>query len=269
MVDVDDSHKTFLLPLTHPITPLIPFLEKLLAESPAAREEMMLLTLPYVVLPHRVRPLPFLPSLSNSFLQYPSALAPPNHFNLPLDSANPYHQQPLITTLSPSTPYPIYIEGSSVIAPYFNSRFSFYPPLITVAAKLLFVARKELFPIRAPPHLPQAPADGVTGITQEDFREFNRHPAAKLCRLVSWDWLNGCPIQVGGDDDQQIGEGWEESKVWDTEWWRRLLCGDCRLERPKYLPGDFFKFGSMRGSWQGREYVSPFSSSPFLTNPHP
>jgi hypothetical protein len=30
-------------------------LEKLAAESPAAREEIILLTLPYVVLPHRVR----------------------------------------------------------------------------------------------------------------------------------------------------------------------------------------------------------------------
>jgi len=65
----------------------------------------------------------------------------------------------------------------------------------------------------------------------------------------------------GDDDEIEIGEGWEESKVWDTEWWRRLLCRDRELERPKYLPGNVFKLGSMRGGWHGKEYVS----DPFLS----
>ena len=132
------------------------------------------------------------------------------------------------------------------------------PPLITIAAKLLFVARKEIFPIGIPPHLPQAPGPGIVGITQEDFREVNRSPGARLCRVVTWDWDNGRPKRVGGvvGDGLDIeDEDWEESKVWDTEWWRRLLCRDCELGRPKYLPGDVFKLGSMRGNWHGREYV--------------
>ena len=85
----------------------------------------------------------------------------------------------------------------------------------------------------------------------------NRNPAARLCRVVTWNWDTGSPNRVGGDggDGCEIEEGWEESKVWDTEWWRRLLCGDCRAQRPKYLPGDVFKLGSMRGPWYGKEYV--------------
>ena len=111
-------------------------------------------------------------------------------------------------------------------------------------------------PLRAPPHLPQGPGPGIVGATQEDYREINRSPGARLCRLVTWDWLTGSPKRVGGEDgdgSEIPEEGWEESKVWDTEWWRRLLCGQC--PRPKYLPGDVFKLGSMRGSWHGKEYV--------------
>jgi hypothetical protein len=89
-------------------------------------------------------------------------------------------------------------------------------------------------------------------------RGLNKSPGARLCRVVTWDWDTRCLRRVGAadDDDIEIREGWEESKALDTEWWRRLLCGDYNLERPKYLPGDVFKLGSMRGSWHGKEYVS-------------
>lgn len=137
---------------------------------------------------------------------------------------------------------------------YFNVRIPVCSPLITIAAKLLFVARKEIFPITPPPHLPQAPGPGIVGFTQEDFRELNRSPGARLCRVVTWNWDTGSPNRVGGEDGE-IEEDWEESKVWDTEWWRRLLCRNCNTQRPKYLPGDVFKLGSMGGSWHGKEYV--------------
>jgi hypothetical protein len=216
--------------------------QKLAAESLATREQMVLLTLPYVVLPHR----------------YASACAPPNHFNLPLDSQNPYHQQRLVRTVAPEMPYPIYVKPSNLLMPYFNARFPVSQPLITIAAKLLFVARKEMSPIRAPPHLPQGPGPGIVGVTQEDYREINRSPGARFCRVVTWDWDTGSPKRVGGEegDGGEIEEeGWEESKVWDSEWWRRLLCHELGGQRPKYLPGDVFKPGSMRGSWHGKEYL--------------
>ena len=113
-------------------------------------------------------------------------------------------------------------------------------------------------PVRAPPHLPQAPGPGIVGVTQEDFREINGSPGARLCRVVTWDWDTGSPKRVGGEegDGGEIEEeGWEESKVWDTEWWRRLLCRERNRSRPKYLPGNVFKLGSTRGRWHGKEYV--------------
>ena len=108
--------------------------------------------------------------------------------------------------------------------------------------------------MRAPPHFPPAPGPGIVGPTQEDFRDINT--AARLCTLVTWNWVTGCPNRVGGvDGDPEIDEGWEQSKVWDTEWWRRLLCRGFNIKRPKHLPGDLFKLGSMKGSWIGKEYV--------------
>jgi hypothetical protein len=125
--------------------------------------------------------------------------------------------------------------------PFVNCRIPISTPLLTIAAKLLFVARKEMFPIRGPPHLPQAPGPGVIGATQEDYKEVNKSPGARLCRVVTWNWDTGSPNQVGGEDGDgtEIDEGWEESKVWDTEWWRRLLCRNYDAKRPKYLPGDW------------------------------
>ena len=109
----------------------------------------------------------------------------------------------------------------------------------------------------APPHLPEAPGPGIVGFTQQDYREAYNSPSARLCRVVTWNWETGAPNRVGGEDGDanEIDEGWEESKVWDTEWWRRLLCHRFSRKRPKYLPGDVFNLGSMRGYWHGKEYV--------------
>ena len=91
------------------------------------------------------------------------------------------------------------------------------------------------------------------GITNHGSYVANHQDAIEAIEIAA----SGCPRRVGAadDDDIEIRGGWEESKTWDTEWWRRLLCGDYNLERPKYLPGDVFKLGSMRESWHGKEYV--------------
>ena len=117
--------------------------------------------------------------------------------------------------------------------------------------------------MRAAPHFPLAPGPGIVGATQEDYREVNRSPGARLVRVVTWNWDTGCPNRVGGEDGDgsDIDEGWEESKVWDTEWWRRLLCGQWNGNRPKYLPGDVYKLGCMKGRWHGKEYVRDLSLS--------
>ena len=115
-------------------------------------------------------------------------------------------------------------------------------------------------PLRAPPHLPLAPGPGIVGETQEDYREINESPGARLCRVVTWNWDTGSPNRVGGEDGDasEIDDDWEESKVWDTEWWRRQLCIHYNTLRPKYLPGNVFLPGSMRGCWAGKRYVRHF-----------
>ena len=117
---------------------------------------------------------------------------------------------------------------------------------------------KEIFPMRLPPHIPPGPV--VPGSYQAKILEINGNPSARLCRVVTWNWDTGSPNRVGGDDGDgcEIEKGWEESKVWDSEWWRRLLCRYHNAQRPKYLPGDVFELGSMKGRWYGKDYVRDF-----------
>lgn len=139
-------------------------------------------------------------------------------------------------------------------------------PLITIAARLIFVAMKEMNPVTIPHHLPEAPGPGIVGLTQQDVREVCNSPSAKLCRVVTWNWDTGSPNRVGGEDgdSNEIDERWEESKVWDTEWWRRLLCRSYNGKRPKYLPGNVFNLGSMRGRWVGKKFVCHLFRSDFV-----
>ncbi|CAA7264935.1 unnamed protein product [Cyclocybe aegerita] len=177
--------------------------EKLHAETPQEREELVLQILPFVVLPQRPRP-----------TQYP-------HYLDPARSQSQVH---------------------------FRARPQLAPPLASVAAKLLFVARREVFPIRVPPTMPP-------GLTVEDYAELNRGKAAQLPRGARWDWDVGRARAVNGDGEEVVDEEDGESRRWDTEWWRRRLCYDCMAPRPRFTPGLVFTPGCMRGQWQGRIYI--------------
>ncbi|KAF8893705.1 hypothetical protein CPB84DRAFT_1783210 [Gymnopilus junonius] len=168
---------------------------------------------------------------------------------------------------------------------YFRSRPALSWPLASIPAKLLFVARRELRPIAIPQHIPPGPA-GLGGVlTQADYRELNAAKAADLPRGAIWDWERG--VGVGVNDPyvpppapaslplapapaslttpptttataapkDPIPPGDEESRKWDTTFWRMRLCGDFQEPRPKFLPGETFKLGSMSGAWQGRIYI--------------
>ncbi|KAF8167243.1 hypothetical protein B0H34DRAFT_669736 [Crassisporium funariophilum] len=204
--------------------------QKLIAETPQERDALITLILPYVLLPAR----------------YPASEAPPNHFHLPLSSHNPHHQPPLTAPLQHG-PYPLYLDPRAQLQPHFRARPPITPPLITVAAKLLFVARKEVFPIRIPPHLPEhAPAGGMT---RADYGMLNRGATARLCRGARWDWGEGV---ARNGDGREVREA---SREWDEEWWRRCLCSDFRGRRPRFAPGEVYALGSMSGKWQGRVFM--------------
>ena len=224
-----------------------------MAETPAQREELVLLILPFVVLPQRV-------CLSCSSLhtnliypQYPIAEAPPNHFHLPLAPANPLHQPPLTMPIPSIKPeparYPHYLPSRPFYEVHFRSRPDLSPPLITIAAKLLFVARREIFPIRVP-------ATPPPGLSPADYADLNRGKAAALPRGARWDWDAGVPRPVNREEnDKDVLVDGAESKNWDTEWWRRRLCWDYMAPRPRFAPGLTYTPGCMRGLWQGRIYV--------------
>ncbi|KAF9478896.1 hypothetical protein BDN70DRAFT_932997 [Pholiota conissans] len=115
------------------------------------------------------------------------------------------------------------------------------------------------------------------GPTQADYRALNRGKAAPLPRGARWDWevgrargVNEDPEADVDDDDgggvdggmsrtmrsrAQGGVDEEESRKWDTLWWRMRLCGDFRAPQPRFAPGAVFERGCMRGMWLGKIYI--------------
>ena len=176
-------------------------------------------------------------------------------FPIPSTSDNPPH-------------YPIYPRLSSISQPHFRARIPLRPPLASIAAKLLYVSRREVRKIAVPPHLPPVPGPHTIGPTQADYHELNKGKAAPLPRGARWNWTNGCAWGVNFPDDGDetaeeredppgptIAVGDEESKRWDTVWWRMRLCRHWRDPKPNFAPGDVYKPGAMSGQWKGRIYV--------------
>ncbi|KAF7364618.1 hypothetical protein MVEN_00331000 [Mycena venus] len=206
--------------------------EKIKAESVAWRNQIIQLVLPYVLVPYR----------------YASAFAPPNHFTLPLlQNASSVSRRQTNSIVTAHGPYPIYLDPERAWSQiHYASRPPMAPPLVTVAAKLIYFSRREAEPFGIPPHLPltreAALAAGITdvGPTQEDIREFNAHLNSRL---------------------PEVRDGWGDSaperplsESWDTDWWRLRKCYDVYHETdrrlgPSYVPGTF------TGLWQGRMLI--------------
>jgi len=217
--------------------------EKLALEPTAERERIVALLLPYVLNPYR----------------YCQAEAPPCHFVCPLP-ASPRQISP-VSVPSAHGPYPVYADPGRLVAlPYFGSMPAFAPPPITPAAKLLYFARRETIPFNIPPHLPrtraEAPASTEPRPVQEDFVEVNAHRGAAPPPSITWDWVEGCK-RVNGIRDDTLAD---HSVFWDSDYWRRRLCGNAWLQSPKWRPGRVYEPGCMDGLWQGRLAVRAFSS---------
>ncbi|KAJ7194231.1 hypothetical protein GGX14DRAFT_586818 [Mycena pura] len=205
--------------------------QKLKAESAARREQIIALVLPYVLVPYR----------------YASSFAPHNHFELPLRNTTKTRPNTFITSHGP---YPVYLDPRRVWSQvHYSSRPAIVPPLVAVAAKLVYFSRRETVPFSVPPHLPvdreQALAAGVTDIsaTQADLHELNAH-------------LNkGLPEHRPGWGPESEGADMEPlSKCWDTDWWRLRKCFDAWREADRRL-GLVYEPGTFTGLWQGRMLI--------------
>ncbi|TFK42225.1 hypothetical protein BDQ12DRAFT_598949 [Crucibulum laeve] len=247
--------------------------EKLHAETPIQREQLISLVLPFVLLPYR----------------YASSHAPPNHFQLPLpvsSSAQAHNTVPLPLSIpTPHGPYPIYNTSREWTIPFYTPSSSssaatnnqgssisthhptpLSPPCASTAAKLLYFSRRELLPFGIAPHLPATRAEAIArhvppgAPTQEDMREVNAHLGAPPPRRVVWDWRKGRRVVDGvlesEHEHEVVVRTGGESNKWDCDWWRLRLCGDLWRRQPRWRPGRVYVPGCMRGLWQGRLLVS-------------
>lgn len=184
---------------------------------------------------------------SDIILKYPSALAPQHHFSIPPPATSAVVANSIVTAHGP---YPIYLSPSRAWSQvHYSSRPIMAPPLITIAAKLVYFSRRELVPFGIPPHLPLNRADAIArgrtdiGPTKEDIIEFNQHPDTKLPRRGdAW----------GADD----ASGEPLSKSSDDDWWRLRLCSNAWVTEPRL--GRVYTPGLLTGLWQGRMLVSVF-----------
>ncbi|KAJ8588677.1 hypothetical protein M405DRAFT_819370 [Rhizopogon salebrosus TDB-379] len=207
--------------------------ERLKAETPARRSEIIRLILPYVIVPFR----------------YPSAYAPHNHFRMPLaDNFDPHLHTSI---LAAHGPFPIYRTNRTLSIPFYNRyNFEISIPLASTAAKLIFFSRRQVTSIGVPIHLPlnrdhaiQLGFADQIGPTQEDVHELNQH---KIVNLIS-------PTQ----DSTTV----PPSSMHDDDWYRLTDCTDPMQTSP--LKNTHYTYGSATGLWQGRILVP--SDHTFLT----
>ncbi|KAJ3557680.1 hypothetical protein NM688_g1340 [Phlebia brevispora] len=100
-------------------------------ESITRRQEMMDLVRPYVV----------------NMVRYPVFHIPDNHFFVPIDRM--YMGQFPFTVATAHGPYPPYRDAETVVVRrnHFSIDFAMMPPLIGLAARLLYFARSEATPV--------------------------------------------------------------------------------------------------------------------------
>lgn len=212
--------------------------ERLRAESSLQRTQMIKLMLPFVAMPVR----------------YPSTLAPDIHFSLPLsrEVTTAPHSVPTL-----HGPYPHYLYGRyHSTALYSIPDLEIGVPLASIAAKLIYFSRREVFPIAVPSHLPRdrqhALQLGLTmiGPTQADVHELNNNKVARLVPPTppDGDWSEGIQDWDTMTADQRAATA--PSSRWDNDWYRLVDCTDMfksvSFKRSHYTPG------TMSGLWQGR-----------------
>ncbi|TFK56903.1 hypothetical protein OE88DRAFT_1650405 [Heliocybe sulcata] len=219
--------------------------ERLQAESLQHRNNMIGMVMPYVHLAFR----------------YPAFHAPDNHYWFPLPSE--YENSYPASVRTAHGPWPLYRNQKSIrnVITHYGKELTFSTPLISQAAKLIYFSRREVEPIRIPPHLPlnreHALQQGLEfGPTQEDVNEFNTFPQAKLLPKQTWNWLDELSeeqrkLERSGSWHRSLRTA---SAKWDNDWERWVSCHEL-LKEPE-AKGAVYAFGMMNGLWQGRLLVA-------------
>ena len=143
--------------------------------------------------------------------------------------------------------------------PHFTGTISLSHPLITVAAKLLYLARREVQPIQVPPTLivdrATALAQNRTGIfpTQADIIEFNSYRGSQFVDKGNWDaWKEGLTQE---ELRLEASSTWLPtlkciSSKWDPDWTRLISCTDPWSNSP--FKRAVHSYGVLNGLWHGR-----------------
>jgi hypothetical protein len=134
-------------------------------------------------------------------------------------------------------------------------------PLTTIAAKLLYFSRREIFPFNIPSHLPVSRAHAFQmgrfhpGPTQDDVIEFNSHTDTKLPARTDWNWWENLTEQ---ELDREFSglSSWtlkSPSSKYDNDWMKLNYCWDPWAYSPN--KGAVYTPGMFTGLWQGRMIV--------------
>ncbi|KZP26511.1 hypothetical protein FIBSPDRAFT_782032 [Athelia psychrophila] len=227
--------------------------EQLRAETIEQRQQVIDLVLPYVVMPFR----------------YPSTHAPANHFSMPLYTpsnmslSRKWRQQFPNSTLTAHGSFPLYRATNDLLEDVFHYdiNLEFSRPLVTIAAKMLYLSRREILPIGVPPHLPidraTAIALGHTHVrpTQADVHEVNAHQSVQMVPPPDWNYTDSLSLSELDAMHQGL---WtpsltSASAMWDNDWNRSAFCFD-PWSTPK-VKGITYTHGMFNGLWQGRMLV--------------
>lgn len=238
--------------------------DKLRLEDNRSRDEMMALLRPYVIAGCRVclflTYLRYAVFLSQN--QYPSALAPANHFNLPL--LGKIEEQLDHSVLTAHGPYPHYRNPSEIIyrPTHYGHSLAVGVPLLSAAAKILYFTRRQLRPFTVPNALPVNRAHALQlnvtaiGPTQADIIECNAFKSVQYPPKTKWDWW----ADLTEEELALEGEGiWHHklkanSARYDHDWARLISCIDPWSITE--VRGPVFQYGSLHGLWNGRLVVN-------------
>jgi hypothetical protein len=193
--------------------------------------------------------------------QYPTFHLPDNHWVVPLDPHMEGHFPLSMQTAHGD--WPLYRDAVEIThnVPTYGGSVLLTRPLISTAARLIFVAVRELVPLGVPEDLFRDRAHLVSyGLgdrimpTQVDIHEVNNATHARLRAVHDWDWLANL---TAADRHRELSGSLLGSRApsaqWDHDFERLMYCNDPFNVHP--AKEKIHPFGTIEGHWAGRMNV--------------